>query len=165
VPGESVGPKCWDSQFTCFTSTKVRVLTLTCLAGESGGPAFVFNGQGDEGSTNVTSTKVQILPQSCKYKSTNTDAWGEIKDVMGCTREEYLAMKLWKQNELRKKVGLFWELAGSHRVHIHRAVLQACIGSPRIAVYVRVEGERVGVAPGDLSLGFLSPCRQQEGAY
>jgi hypothetical protein len=30
-----------------------------------------------------------------------------MKDVMGCTREEYLAMKLWKQNELRKKVGLF----------------------------------------------------------
>ena len=31
----------------------------------------------------------------------------EMEEVMGCTRSEYLAMKLWKQNELRKKVGLF----------------------------------------------------------
>lgn len=31
----------------------------------------------------------------------------EMKEVMGCTKSEYLAMKLWKQNELRKKVGLF----------------------------------------------------------
>lgn len=34
-----------------------------------------------------------------------TDA--EMKEVMGCTRQEYLDMKLWKQNELRKKVALF----------------------------------------------------------
>ena len=45
------------TEFTCFTSTKVQILTL-CDGGRAGGSACVFSGTQ---VTCFTSTKVQIL--------------------------------------------------------------------------------------------------------
>ena len=74
---------------SCSNISAIRVLASTSFAVSS--------------RTLLTVIRCQVDPVKRPLYLTDS----EMKEVMGCTRQEYLDMKLWKQNELRKKVALF----------------------------------------------------------